>query len=251
MAEIKNRPKSANPRKVSPVKKAKGNKDDVLQILNLNVIASKKDEPTPKKDIKNLLGTAIQKKFTKPKNTFTIDQFLKLIDDKKAQGQDPVFTVQNDFIDFLEIGKGAFGVVSRCKHKKTGYSVALKTYEKKSLTHRSSLMAIHREIYILAGLEHPNIVRLFEVIDSTAKCHLVMELCLGRNLYQYIKKHKPKPYLSENEAIPIFRQIVSAIAYMHSLGLVHRDLKLENVLINDTGGMNYIKIIDFGFATNC
>ena len=44
-------------------------------------------------------------------------------------------------------------------------------------------MAIHREIYILAGLEHPNIVRLFEVIDATAKCHLVMELCLGRNLY--------------------------------------------------------------------
>ena len=111
-------------------------------------------------------------------------------------------------------------------------------------------MAIHREIYILAGLKHPNIMRLFEVLDSPTKCHLVMELCHGKNLYSFIKKN-PKKYLSEEEAIPIFKQIVSAVNYMHSLGLVHRDLKLENILINDTAGLNEIKIIDFGFATNC
>lgn len=51
--------------------------------------------------------------------------------------------------------------------------------------------------------------------------------------------------------MPVFRQIVSAVSYMHNLGLVHRDLKLENILINDIGGMNEVKIIDFGFATNC
>lgn len=110
-------------------------------------------------------------------------------------------------------------------------------------------MAIHREIYILAGLEHPNIMKLFEVIDSPSKCHLVMELCHGKNLYHYIKK-RPSKCLNEEEAIPIFRQIVSAVSYMHNKGLVHRDLKLENILINDQGTLE-VKIIDFGFATNC
>lgn len=111
-------------------------------------------------------------------------------------------------------------------------------------------MAIHREIYILAGMQHPNIMKLFEVIDQTAKCHLVMELCHGKNMYNFIKK-KPGGCITEMEAVPIFRQIVSAVCYMHDLGLVHRDLKLENILINDMGGLNETKIIDFGFATNC
>ena len=128
-----------------------------------------------------------------------------MVEDRKAKGQNPVFTIKDDFIDVLQIGSGAFGVVSRCVHKKSGYSVALKSYEKKSLDHRSTLMAIHREIYILAGLEHPNIVTLFEVIDAPQKCHLVMELCLGRNLFQYIKKKKPVAYLSEKEAFPVFK----------------------------------------------
>jgi len=65
-------------------------------------------------------------------------------------------------------------------------------------------MAIHREIYILAGMNYPNIMRLFEVIDSPSKCHLVMELCHGKNLYHYIKK-KPNKCLSELEAKPIFK----------------------------------------------
>ena len=108
-------------------------------------------------------------------------------------------------------------------------------------------MALHREIYILAGLNHPNIMRLFEVIDSNSKCHLVMELCHGKNLYHYIRKKQMK-CLTEEEAKPIFRQIVSSVAYMHTLGLVHRDLKLENILINNN---NEVKLIDFGFATNC
>lgn len=99
-------------------------------------------------------------------------------------------------------------------------------------------------------MQHPNIMKLFEVLDQTSKCHLVMELCHGRNLYHYIKK-RPNKCITEQEAIPIFRQIVSAVAYMHEHGLVHRDLKLENILINDAGGLDEVKIIDFGFATNC
>ena len=124
-------------------------------------------------------------------------------------------------------------MVKRSVHKHSGHTIALKTYEKKNLTHESASLALHREIYVLATLNHPNIMRLFEVIDSRTHVHLVMELCHGKNLFHFVKKRKPDQRLPEPEAAHIFRQIVSAVAYMHSLNVVHRDLKLENVLIND------------------
>ena len=149
-------------------------------------------------------------------------------------------------------------MIKKCTHNKTKYDIALKTYEKKLLTRKSQLMAIHREIYILAGLEHPNIMKLFEVIDTKTHVNLVTEYCHGGNLLDYLKRHGQKGkigkntfysnYLSEGRAKNIFRQIVSAISYMHGLGLVHRDLRIENIIINEK---NYeIKFIDFGFATS-
>jgi len=128
--------------------------------------------------------------------------------------------------------------------------IALKIYEKKNLQQESASLALHREIYVLANLRHPNIMRLYEVIDSRTHVHLVMELCLGKNLYHSVKKRKPLQRFSEPEAAHIFRQIISAVAYMHELNVVHRDLKLDNILINEQNG-NEIKIIDFGFATGC
>ena len=121
---------------------------------------------------------------------------MDLIKDRKSKRIDPVFTISKDFIIGVPLGQGAFANVVRAIHKETQYSVALKTYEKKLLTHRSQLMAVHREIYILAGLKHQNIMNLYEVIDNPTKCHLVMELCHGCNLYQYIRK-KPNRRISE------------------------------------------------------
>ena len=141
--------------------------------------------------------------------------------------------------------------MKRSTHKNTGHTVALKTYEKKNLSHESASLALHREIYVLATLTHPNIMRLYEVVDTRTHVHLVMELCHGRNLYHFVKRRKPDQRLPEPEAAHIFRQVVSAIAYMHSVKVVHRDLKLENILINDAKNVNEIKLIDFGFATGC
>lgn len=123
-------------------------------------------------------------------------------------------------------------------------------YEKNKLTHKSHLLAVHREIFILSGLNHPNVMKLFEVIDLPTKVILVLELCHGKSLANFIKR-KPSKYLPEEEAKPIFKQIVKAVEYLHDIGVVHRDLKLENILINDQGGLNTVKLIDFGFATNC
>jgi len=95
--------------------------------------------------------------------------------------------------------------VKRCVHKASGNVVALKIYEKKNLTDENASLSLHREIYVLANLNHPNIMRLYEVIDSRTHVHLVMELCEGKNLYHFLKKRKPKMRLSEPEAALIFR----------------------------------------------
>eukprot|EP00349_Pseudokeronopsis_sp_Brazil_P001396 CAMPEP_0202961100 /NCGR_PEP_ID=MMETSP1396-20130829/5180_1 /ASSEMBLY_ACC=CAM_ASM_000872 /TAXON_ID= /ORGANISM="Pseudokeronopsis sp., Strain Brazil" /LENGTH=93 /DNA_ID=CAMNT_0049680701 /DNA_START=933 /DNA_END=1214 /DNA_ORIENTATION=- len=85
---------------------------------------------------------------------------------------------------------------------------------------------------------------LYEVVDTRTNVNLVMELCEGKSLFHYIKK-KPQQKLPEAECRVIGRQIADALAYMHHHNIVHRDLKLDNVLIDDSKN---IKLIDFGFS---
>lgn len=143
-------------------------------------------------------------------------------------------------------------MVRRSVHKGSGHIIALKTYDKKSLNNETATLNLHREIFVLATLKHPNIMGLYEVIDSRTHVHLVMELCQGTSLYHTIKKRKPDQRLPEPEAAQVFRQIVSAVAFMHEQNVVHRDLKLDNILTHvDSQGNHIIKLIDFGFATGC
>ena len=83
--------------------------------------------------------------------------------------------------------------------------MALKIYEKKNLTQESASLALHREIFVLANMEHENIMRLYEVVDSRTHVHLVMELCHGKNLYHFLKKRKPAMRLEESDVKTIFR----------------------------------------------
>jgi MAP/microtubule affinity-regulating kinase len=85
---------------------------------------------------------------------------------------------------------------------------------------------------------------LYEVIDTRKNVNLVMELCNGKSLYHHIKK-KPNVKLPESECRGIFMQVVDAVAYLHSQNIIHRDLKLDNILID---GRDNIKLIDFGFS---
>lgn len=88
----------------------------------------------------------------------------------------------------LKLGQGSFATVKRCIHRNTGHFVAMKIYEKKNIKDEEMSTALRREIYILAALNHPNIVSLYEVINSRTHVHLVMELCDGKSLYHLIKK---------------------------------------------------------------
>lgn len=100
-------------------------------------------------------------------------------------------------------------------HKDTQALLALKTYEKKYLTNSQAANAVKCEIDNLAGLEHPNIMRLWEVVDQRTHVHLVMELCTGMPLYHVVKK-LPDMRMNESKCRVIFRQIMLALDYMHS-----------------------------------
>ena len=92
---------------------------------------------------------------------------------------------------------------------------------------------------------HPNIMRLYEVIDSRTHVHLVMELCAGMPIQHHLKK-LPNQRMNEEQCKVIFRQLMLAVGYMHSRGKSHRDLKLDNILYDSE--TQQIKIIDFGFS---
>ena len=147
----------------------------------------------------------------------------------------------------IQIGAGAFAVVKRAIHKESSFTVAIKTYDKRHLAKDPNAQdALHKEILTLSQVDHPNVMALFEVIDTRMNVNLVMEMCNGKSLYHYIKK-KDSMRLHEDECRGIFRQIVAGLAYLHDNDIVHRDLKLDNILIDPSEG-NRVKLIDFGFS---
>ncbi|KAM6082387.1 LOW QUALITY PROTEIN: serine/threonine-protein kinase MARK1-like [Chlamydotis macqueenii] len=139
------------------------------------------------------------------------------------------------------IGKGNFGKVNLARHVLTGREVAVKIIEKTQLD-PTSLQKLVREVRIMKTLNHPNIVKLFEVIETEKTLYLVMEYASGGPLFDYLVAHGR---VKEKEARAKFRQIVSAVQYCHQKCIVHRDLKPENLLLD--ADMN-IKIADFGLS---
>ncbi|XP_064602009.1 serine/threonine-protein kinase MARK1-like isoform X2 [Liolophura sinensis] len=139
------------------------------------------------------------------------------------------------------IGKGNFAKVKLAKHVPTGREVAIKIIDKTQLN-PSSLQKLFREVRIMKLLDHPNIVKLFEVVETEKTLYLVMEYASGGEVFDYLVAHGR---MKEKEARAKFRQIVSAVQYCHQKHIVHRDLKAENLLLD--GDMN-IKIADFGFS---
>ncbi|KAJ3033686.1 Protein kinase [Rhizophlyctis rosea] len=148
------------------------------------------------------------------------------------------------------IGEGSYGKVKLAKHLPTGEKVALKFLNKHLIhTTRGTSERILREILVLAHLRHPNIVALLDVIQSSSNICLVLEHVGGGEMFDRVNKLSEANSgkgIGEDEARRVFRQVLSAVEYGHGMGIVHRDLKLENLLVDEA---NNIKIIDYGFAT--
>uniref|UniRef100_A0A8D2PP30 SNF-related serine/threonine-protein kinase n=1 Tax=Zosterops lateralis melanops TaxID=1220523 RepID=A0A8D2PP30_ZOSLA len=141
------------------------------------------------------------------------------------------------------LGRGHFAVVKLARHVFTGEKVAVKVIDKTKL---DTLATGHlfQEVRCMKLVQHPNIVRLYEVIDTQTKLYLILELGDGGDMFDYIMKHEEG--LNEDLAKKYFAQIVHAISYCHKLHVVHRDLKPENVVFFEKQGL--VKLTDFGFS---
>jgi len=139
------------------------------------------------------------------------------------------------------LGQGYFAVVKVGKDLKTGEEVAVK-FVKKSLVEREETLA--NEIDILGSIQHANVVGLRAIFDTEETLFIVMELMKGGELYEEIVRRKS---FTEKDASHIMKQLISALAYLHERGIVHRDLKLENLLLVKDGALD-IKLADFGLS---
>ncbi|CAK82168.1 unnamed protein product (macronuclear) [Paramecium tetraurelia] len=140
------------------------------------------------------------------------------------------------------LGQGTFGKVKLATHILTGEKVAIKILEKQKISDQSDIERVTREIQILKKVRHPNLVQLYEIIETPKQLFLVMEYVNGGELFDYIVQNQR---IKDVEAIRFYSQLISGIEYLHKLQIVHRDLKPENLILE---GRGKIKIIDFGLS---
>lgn len=148
------------------------------------------------------------------------------------------------FKEIKKLGQGGFGTVHLYKNKITDQEVAIKFVDLRRIMSPEDVSRVFSEVSILRGLHHKNIVDLIDVFEVNNKSCFVMEYCSGGELKKYIHENFP---LSENEIYRIAIQIVEAIRYCHNSAIVHRDLKLENILFTKPS-RKVVKIVDFGIS---
>lgn len=153
-------------------------------------------------------------------------------------------SVQEVYALGKKLGEGSFGAVYVGRHKTTGHTRAIKVIEKKRM---GSAAQIQDEIDVMKSLTHPNIVKLYEVFEDEKNIYLVMELCLGGELFDRIIG---AGHFSETQAATVMLHIIRAVFHMHEKEVCHRDLKPENFLFatQDPINTNTLKLIDFGLA---
>ncbi|MCJ8736913.1 hypothetical protein PDJAM_G00017730 [Pangasius djambal] len=149
-----------------------------------------------------------------------------------------------DFRVLTLLGKGSFACVYRAKSVNTGLEVAIKMIDKKAMHKAGMVQRVINEVEIQCRLKHPSVLELYNYFEDSNYVYLVLEMCHNGEMSRYLKDRK-KPF-TEEEVRHFMHQIVKGMLYLHTHGIMHRDLTLSNLLL--TSSMN-IKIADFGLAT--
>lgn len=160
--------------------------------------------------------------------------------------------IQHKYVDDIEeffsfgetIGTGHFGCVKRAVSKKSGKEWAVKIVR---LHNEVDKDALRNEVNILKRLHHPHIVRVIASYEDDEQMYMVMQLCKGKELYEHLYKERRK--FAEEEVRVIIRALLRAVAFLHSNFITHRDLKLENLLLENADVPTSLKLCDFGLST--
>lgn len=178
---------------------------------------------------------------------------VKSTSDREQIKVSPSFFIKENELAFSELymvgsklGKGGYAEVKRCTHKPSTELRAVKIYSKQLYgPGKPEQGKMLEEMNIMAKLDHPNVIRIFDYFEDKKSYYLVMEYCEGGELFDKIKKGVK---MTEGEAAKVMRQVISVLAYCHDLGIVHRDLKPENIMLDERKTELNIKIADFGTA---
>eukprot|EP00588_Corethron_pennatum_P009486 CAMPEP_0194267670 /NCGR_PEP_ID=MMETSP0169-20130528/2145_1 /TAXON_ID=218684 /ORGANISM="Corethron pennatum, Strain L29A3" /LENGTH=718 /DNA_ID=CAMNT_0039008607 /DNA_START=167 /DNA_END=2323 /DNA_ORIENTATION=+ len=144
------------------------------------------------------------------------------------------------------LGTGIVGTVRKVTHRRTGQDFACKVMDVKAIRGANALLQLRTEIEAMCTLDHSHIVRLEEVYESDREICLILQLCTGGELFDRLDDQPDYRY-TEKQAAELVGQMLGAVRYVHSRGIVHRDLKLENFLFVDEEATE-LRMIDFGLA---
>lgn len=154
--------------------------------------------------------------------------------------------IDSDYVVGEVLGKGAFGVVKEATSIVTGEKYAIKQVLKDK-PGSTAIQLLEREVAVLSTLQHPHVIQLVEVYETPKKVFMVLEMCRGGELSDLLHQ---KYRLNEEEVKIVMRRLAEAVVYMHDCEVVHRDLKLENILVStaDPDDTFNIKVTDFGLS---
>ena len=145
-----------------------------------------------------------------------------------------------------DLGEGIFGSVKLCKDKKTNKKFSVKIIKKEKAKDSNDMESVRSEIDIMKLCHHPNVVHLIDHFENGENIFIVMEYIQGGNLSEYLR-HK-KFNITEKRAAELIYQICLGIEYLHKYGIMHRDLKPDNIMLTEDSDNGKIKIMDFGLS---
>ena len=228
--------------------KIKKNTTNIEKKENIDINREKEDNNIKNDSIDyDILKNEIKNNESKNQNP-NIDNYFFEESEKLSNYIKHYYRLNNDYpssyISFYKfgrvIGKGAFGKVNLGLHILTGRIVAIKSFNKTKFTKENQKKKIMNEINLMKNLNHFSVVKLLDTVETEKYILLIMENVLGGDLLSFIKKRNK---LQEKTAKFIFKQLLQSIKYIHSKNIVHRDIKLDNILIDLN---NNIKLCDFG-----